>query len=481
MDERVEGQCAKQVARQLKHPKFKPKTKEELRRELEKYADITPRELCVFIGLLIARSIVPNKEKLAHHWRTTDEGAIPRGCFGQFLVRDRFMHLSCNLHFSSNHSVCAASDRAWKLRPVIDALQDRFSAGFIPPAVMAFDEAMLPSRSTFNHMLVYMKDKPHKWGTKLFMLCLYCDKKESGGVSSSTDYKLGPAAVVRNLRDVFGPSPPANGAMRLVVTDRFYSAVPLAMQSLTMGFYSIGTKNKKKPPKIPMNRPTSIERGTYVVADALYIPDTRVMCWWYTRAVHMLSTGGSVTMDRIVRRDKVTGEQQDVACPRIVKDSQTYMGGVDVHDQMRLQSRGSGAGLKQRTSLYRTTNGARGTISRGGRDAHEPRVQAAEHVKETSVMAGVPLREGVAHVQPVCYVMFRHLAQGLVEWHVPAQEGGERRIRARTPERSGNENGNEEKDSGGSVQSSSDESTTDGPHLAKRARVAPDTAMTDCR
>ncbi|KAG3120124.1 hypothetical protein PI125_g1374 [Phytophthora idaei] len=51
----------------------------------------------------------------------------------------------------------------------------------------------------------------------------------------------------------------------------------------------------------------------------------------------MLSTGGSVEFDRIVRRDKLTGEQMEVACPRIVKDYQTYMGGVDVHDQLRLQ------------------------------------------------------------------------------------------------------------------------------------------------
>ncbi|EGZ30731.1 hypothetical protein PHYSODRAFT_470206 [Phytophthora sojae] len=112
MDERVECQHTKQVARQLKHPEFKPKTKEQLRSELENYPGITPRELCVFIGLLIARSIVPNKEKLAHHWRTTGEGAIPRGCFGQFMVRDRFMHLSRSLHFSSNSNV-RASGRRW--------------------------------------------------------------------------------------------------------------------------------------------------------------------------------------------------------------------------------------------------------------------------------------------------------------------------------------------------------------------------------
>lgn len=171
IDERVDGLHAKQVVRERKNTGYKSKSKEKLRNELESSADITPRELCVFLGLLIARSIVPNKEKLAHHWRTTDEGAIPRGCFGFFMARNRFMHLSRNLHFSRNGDERAATDRAWKLRPVIDALQNRFAAGYTPPSIMAFDEAMLPSRSTFNRMRVYMKDKPHKWGTKLFMLC----------------------------------------------------------------------------------------------------------------------------------------------------------------------------------------------------------------------------------------------------------------------------------------------------------------------
>lgn len=175
------------------------------------------------------------------------------------------------------------------------------------------------------------------------------------GGTSSTDYKSGPAAVVRNLRAVFGPTAPADGSMRLVVTDRFYTAVPLSVQLLTMGFYSIGTVrtdrlglstklipkkqkgDKKKPPQIPKNRPSNIERGTYSVAKALQVPDMKVVRWWDTRSVHMLSTGGSVAIDRIVRREKLTGEQQEVACPRIVKDYQTYMGGVDVHDQLRLQ------------------------------------------------------------------------------------------------------------------------------------------------
>lgn len=99
IEERVEGQYNKQVVRALKHRKFRPKEREPIRLELERTADITGRDLCVFIGLLTARTISPNKEKLEHHWKTTDEGAIPRGCFGQFMVRDRFMHISRSLHF----------------------------------------------------------------------------------------------------------------------------------------------------------------------------------------------------------------------------------------------------------------------------------------------------------------------------------------------------------------------------------------------
>lgn len=80
---------------------------------------------------------------------------------------------------------------------------------------MAFDETMLPLRLSFSRMRVYTKDRPHKWGIKLFMLfcsstayCIrfevYCGKKQTGVIVASTDTKYGPAAVIRNLIEVFG-------------------------------------------------------------------------------------------------------------------------------------------------------------------------------------------------------------------------------------------------------------------------------------
>lgn len=171
IEDRVQAGVRYQARRLAKNPKYTPRTEVQIREKLIGMKPITAVEIVKFMGLLISRTIMANKERLANHWKTKDEGGIPRGCWGDVLVRDRFMYIAQNLHFSSNSDPRAKTDRAWKIRPVVDHLQTRFVADYTPPGLLSFDEAMLPSRSGFNKMRVYMKDKPHKWGTKLFMLC----------------------------------------------------------------------------------------------------------------------------------------------------------------------------------------------------------------------------------------------------------------------------------------------------------------------
>ncbi|KAE9035208.1 hypothetical protein PR002_g7699 [Phytophthora rubi] len=59
--------------------------------------------------------------------------------------------------------------------------------------------------------------------------------------------------------------------------------------------------------------------------------------WDYNQGVHMLLTGSSGQSDRIVRRDQETAQEAELMASRVVKDYQTYMGGVNVHYQLRLQ------------------------------------------------------------------------------------------------------------------------------------------------
>ncbi|POM69318.1 Hypothetical protein PHPALM_14408 [Phytophthora palmivora] len=270
------------------------------------------------------------------------------------MKRDRFMHISRNLHFSSNSGQRAKSDRAWKLRPVIDSLQATFQSGYKPPPVISFNKTMLLSLSSFNRMI-----NPPSGNKVIYALLfpvgilheihvidfatlfeVYYGKRQRDGAVGASDTKYGPAAVIRNLREVFGTA--GSREKRLIKTDRFYTSPTLAMQLLTLGFYSIGTvmTNRKGFCKDFIEkrkkRPVNMEREAFTVADNKLISIIRAVCWWDNRPVHLLAAGGSVEQDRVVRREK-NGGQAEEACPRVSKDYQTFMGGVDVHDQLRLQ------------------------------------------------------------------------------------------------------------------------------------------------
>ncbi|ETP05285.1 hypothetical protein F441_18090 [Phytophthora nicotianae CJ01A1] len=140
-------------------------------RETKKHMKITPEDVVHCIGLLIARMLCPHKRRFAEHWATKPVGAVPKGTFGSYKGKSRFECIMQNLHFTVNTDARAETDRVWKVRSVVDTLQHTFARGYNVPPVLSFDEAMIPSRSRHNETRQLMKDKPHNWGTKLFMTC----------------------------------------------------------------------------------------------------------------------------------------------------------------------------------------------------------------------------------------------------------------------------------------------------------------------
>ena len=151
-----------------------------MKKELESFSEIKPREICAFIGLLIARVLSPQRRKLADHWRMETVGAVGEGTFGRFMKRKRFEEVKQFLHFTDSKHKNAKADRAWKIRSVVSAITETFKKGYELGRFCAFDEMVIPSRSSFNGVRVFMKNKPHKYGTKLFALCCsktsYCNK-----------------------------------------------------------------------------------------------------------------------------------------------------------------------------------------------------------------------------------------------------------------------------------------------------------------
>ena len=171
---------------------------------------------------------------------------------------------------------------------------------------------------------------------------IYLGKKQHDTEQQSFDNKTGAAAVVRNLGKVVTDDDKRNG-FRVVTIDRYYSGVPLIIQLLSLRVYAVGTimtnrlgyckevidKNKKR-------RATDV-RGSFKMSRCLDIPTVLAISWLDNKPVHFLSSGATGCKSSVTRRGR-NNQLDIVPCPNVVRDYHRFMGGVDVHDQLRLQN-----------------------------------------------------------------------------------------------------------------------------------------------
>jgi hypothetical protein len=144
-----------------------------IRQRMRMTAPIEAWEIVRAIGLLVGNVVCTHHTGIYLHWSTTRQGGISAGSFGLLMSRNRFNHIMRHLHFSNirDRENSLLVDKAWKIRPVVNVLQERFRSLWDLTSSLSFDEGVLPATSRRNPTRMYIKDKPHKWGTKLFMTC----------------------------------------------------------------------------------------------------------------------------------------------------------------------------------------------------------------------------------------------------------------------------------------------------------------------
>ncbi|KAE9031774.1 hypothetical protein PR001_g10911 [Phytophthora rubi] len=83
-------------------------------------------------------------------------------------------------------------------------------------------------------------------------------------------------------------------------------------------------------------RPKCMPRGTYRIARWRGHPEYVALTWMDNRPVRFLATVCSTQLTHVSRRGHDRSLSQ-APCPRVVRDYHEAMGGVDVHNQLRLQ------------------------------------------------------------------------------------------------------------------------------------------------
>ncbi|KAM3860425.1 piggyBac transposable element-derived protein 4-like [Diretmus argenteus] len=261
------------------------------------------------------------------------------------MTRDRFMVLSWNIHLSDPEEDVMNDqkkgtphhDKLFKIRPLVDDIRNACQANYHPKRDLSVDERMVATKAKTG-MTQYMKDKPTKWGIKMFVLA-----ESSSGYTINFNVYTGKSQrpSVHGLSydavmDLIDPSYLGTGYN--IYVDNFYTSPTLFLHLAGMKYGACGTyrENRKGCPKERANALTKkSERGS-----VRWIREGPLVFvkWMDTREVSVSSTIHPAFSGEAVRRRIKDGDGswsvKDIPCPTPIIAYNKHMGGVDLSDQL---------------------------------------------------------------------------------------------------------------------------------------------------
>lgn len=194
--------------------------------------------IVMYMGLIIYPTI-------EDYWST--HPLFKNNILPQIMSRNRFQLLLRCIHFADN-TLAKDADKTHKFREILDMLQRKFCAEYIPGETVAIDETMVPFRGRLS-FLQYVPGKGHKYGIKVFKLCnsvgytlrMVTYTGRTDGVSNTLAERI----VLELMHNYLGEG-------RTVITDNYYTSVPLAKQLIEKRTNLVGTlrKNRRHLPDI---------------------------------------------------------------------------------------------------------------------------------------------------------------------------------------------------------------------------------------
>ncbi|KAL1258240.1 hypothetical protein QQF64_011484 [Cirrhinus molitorella] len=300
------------------------------------------KELYSFIGLVIYMGLLSTKT-IVDYWsgKTIYNLPFPKSV----MSRSRFQAISWNLHLCNleedrmnmQKKGTPDYDRLFKIKPLYTDIITACKTYFHPNKQLAVDERMVASKARIGFKQ-YMKNKPTKWGYKLFVLadsaCGYTWNffVYEGKSSMSTGKGLNYDSVVRLLDLTL------LGSGYHVYMDNFYTSPGLLMDLLDKKTLACGTI-RSHTQGFPRTRTNELsERAPKGSIRWLREGKLLFVRWMDTKLVSMCSTihkafDGS-TVSRRIRNAKSEWEKRQISIPAAAKDYNKYMGGVDLSDSL---------------------------------------------------------------------------------------------------------------------------------------------------
>uniref|UniRef100_A0A671UTR0 PiggyBac transposable element-derived protein domain-containing protein n=1 Tax=Sparus aurata TaxID=8175 RepID=A0A671UTR0_SPAAU len=306
------------------------------------WTDVEMEDLYKCFGLLAYMSLV-SLPSLQDYWRQNHILSVPLPA--KVMSRDRFRSILWNIHLSDpeedveneRKKGTPGYDKLFRVRPLYDEILSACQAYYHPRRELAVDERMVATKAKTG-MTQYMKDKPTKWGRKLFVLAESCSgytlrfKIYTGKTNTASEHGLS-YDVVMNLIQ-----PSCLGTGYHIYMDNFYSSPKLFMDLAKMKFGACGTYRESRR-GCPRGRANALtkksERGS-----VRWIREGPLVFvkWMDTREVSVCSTIHSAfsgeTAQRRVKDRAGRWAAREIPCSTPIMAYKKNMGGVDLSDQL---------------------------------------------------------------------------------------------------------------------------------------------------
>ncbi|XP_048575717.1 piggyBac transposable element-derived protein 4-like [Nematostella vectensis] len=303
--------------------------------EMGAWNDTNPEEINRLIALILYCGLV-NVSSFHRYWNTK---TLYHGLWARaIMARDRFKALMAMLHVV-NQIEEDDQDKLRKVRSFLDHFKERCKALYQPFQNVAIDERMVKSKHR-SGMRQYIKNKPTKWGLKLWVLAdstngytydfdVYAGRQTANAPSTNG---LAYDVVMKLL------SPLLNQGYHLYC-DNFYTSVTLIKDLFLVKTPATGTAAENRrgfPEEMKNGRKWAgkKERGSMRWhRDGVCLAQQ----WKDNRPVTILSSIECAN-DYVIVSRKVKSREQwtniEVRQPMAINNYNSYMNGVDRSDQL---------------------------------------------------------------------------------------------------------------------------------------------------
>lgn len=297
---------------------------------------LTIPELKIFLGVALVMSYI-KYPRIRQYW--SSEAGLRMDLIADSISVNRFEEIRQYLHFIDTNLIPDNNtDKAIRIRPILDKLHETFHAAVDSEECHSVDEMMIPFKGR-SSLKQYLPKKPKRWGYKMwvragisgYVYCFELYQGAHGGRADISDCGAVGDVVIRLCHDLHGKN-------HKVYADNLFSSIPLVQKLRDKDIWYVGTmrtnrmKNANKKLKTLQSLKTEGRGSSSQVTSSNDVTITR---WLDNSLVHVISSYAGKNpeseTERFSRKEK---RKIIIKRPFSIDLYNKHMGGVDLMDSL---------------------------------------------------------------------------------------------------------------------------------------------------